>query len=91
MKKLVPLLCLVALLPLGGCVVYGPGPARNAAWAYYDRGYDRGNRGYDRPVLYGEDPSPNYGEYPPAYRDGEYDPPDDPDNGYYDPYYDYGY
>lgn len=84
MKKLVPLFCLVALLPLGGCVVYGPGPARNAAWAYYDHGYDRGNRGYDRPILYGE-------EYAPAYQEGEYGPPDQVDNGYYDSYYDYGY
>lgn len=88
MKKLIPLLCLVALLPLGGCVVYGPGPARNAAWAYYDHGYDRGNRGYDRPVLYGEEPGPTYGDYPPPA--AEYGP-HDYDRGYYDSYYDYGY
>jgi hypothetical protein len=88
MKKLVPLFCLVALLPLSGCVVYGPGPARNAAWAYYDHGYDRGNRGYDRPVLYGEEPTPYYGDDDaPPYDGGA--PPDD--NGYYDSYYDYGY
>lgn len=86
MKKLVPLLCLVALLPLGGCAVYGPGPTRNAAWAYYDHGYDHGNRGYDRPVLYGEEPASYYGDYPPP----EYGLPGY-DNGYYDSYYNYGY
>jgi hypothetical protein len=86
MKKLVPLFCLVALLPLGGCVVYGPGPARNEAWAYYDHGYDRGNRGYDRPVLYGEVSAPYYGDDARPYGDA---PPDD--NGYYDSYYNYGY
>jgi len=85
MKKLVPLFCLVALLPLGGCVVYGPGPARNEAWAYYDHGYDRGNRGYDRPVLYGEESAPGNDDARP-YGDA---PPDD--NGYYDSYYNYGY
>jgi hypothetical protein len=90
MKKLVPLFCLAALLPLGGCVVYGPGPARNAAWAYYDHGYDRGNRGYDRPVLYGEEPASYYGDdYAHPYDGGA--PPDYDDNGYYDSYYDYGY
>ena len=90
MKKFVPLFCLVALLPLGGCVVYGPGPARNAAWAYYDHGYDRGNRGYDRPVLYGEEPaSYNGDDYARAYDGGA--PPDYDDNGYYDSYYEYGY
>ena len=88
MKKLIPLFCLVALIPLGGCVVYGPGPARNAAWAYYDHGYDRGNRGYDRPVLYGEESAPG-DDYVRAYDDGA--PPDYDDNGYYDSYYEYGY
>lgn len=87
MKKLVSLLCLAALLPLGGCVVYGAGPARNAAWTYYDHGYDRGNRGYDRPVLFGEEPAPTYGNYYPLPQDG----PPDHDSGYYDSYYDYGY
>ena len=89
MKKLVPLFCLVALLPLGGCVVYGPGPARNAAWAYYDHGYDRGNRGYDRPVLYGEESTSYNGDYARPYDGGA--PPDYDDNGYYDSYYEYGY
>jgi hypothetical protein len=82
MKKLAA--CLVALLPLGGCVVYGPGPARNDAWAYYDFGYDRGHRGYDKPVLYGD-------YAPPDYDNGGYAPPGYDDNGYYDSYYDYGY
>lgn len=90
MKKLVPLLCLAALLPLGACVVYPPGPARTAAWAYYDHGYDRGNRGYDRPSLYGEEPVPYDGDYLPAYPDDAYGPPGY-DSGYYDSYYDYGY
>lgn len=84
MKKLVPLFCLAVLVPLGGCAVYGP--ARHQAWAYYDHGYDRGNRGYDRPVLYGEEPAPYDGDYPPP----DNGPPDY-DSGYYEPYYDYGY
>lgn len=90
MKKLATLLSLVALLPLGACAVYGPGPARNEAWAYYDHGYDRGNRGYDRPVPYGEEPESHYGDYPPPYQDDRYGPTGY-DSGYYDSYYDYGY
>jgi hypothetical protein len=54
MKKLAAAMCLAGLLPLGGCVVYGPGPAANPAWANYDFTYDYGLSGYDRPVLYGD-------------------------------------
>lgn len=40
------LLPLAILLPLAGCAM-SPG-----AWAYYDRRYDNGWEGYDRPVTY---------------------------------------
>ena len=53
MKKFATAICLAALLPLGGCVVYGPGPSANPAWANYDHTYDYGLSGYDRPVVYG--------------------------------------
>ena len=36
MKKLAAILAIAALPMLGGCVVYGTGPAGNAAWANYD-------------------------------------------------------
>lgn len=52
MKKFATAILLAALLPLGGCVVYGPGPAANPAWANYDHSYDYGLSGYDRPVIY---------------------------------------
>lgn len=54
MKKLAAAICL-ALPLLGGCVVYGPGPADNAAWANYDFTYDYGHKGYDRPITYRSD------------------------------------
>jgi hypothetical protein len=48
MKKLAAILAIAALPMLGGCVVYGTGPAGNAAWANYDHTYDYGHKGYDR-------------------------------------------
>lgn len=65
MKKFATAILLAALLPLGACTVYGPGPAANGAWANYDFTYDYGHKGYDRPVFYG-----NYG--PSAYYGGGY-------------------
>ena len=53
MKKLAAILAIAALPMLGGCVVYGTGPAGNAAWANYDHTYDYGHKGYDRPITYG--------------------------------------
>ena len=53
MKKLAAILAIAALPTLGGCVVYGTGPAGNAAWANYDHTYDYGHKGYDRPIVYG--------------------------------------
>ena len=67
MKKLLPAIVLAALLPLGGCVVYGPGPAPGPAWAHYDFGYDFQQGGYGPggycPPGYG-DPYAYYGGYP---------------------------
>jgi len=46
MKKLAILTVLAALLPLGGCVVYGLGPSPGGAWANYDGGYEYALGGY---------------------------------------------
>src|SRR5476651_1912825 len=46
MKKLAILTVLAALLPLGGCVVYGLGPSYGGAWANYDGSYEYGLGGY---------------------------------------------
>jgi hypothetical protein len=66
MKKLVPAIILAALLPLGGCTVYGLGPAGGGAWANYDYGYDFQQGGYGPggycPPGYG-DPNAYYGGY----------------------------
>jgi hypothetical protein len=51
MKKLAAI-CLAALPLLGGCTVYGLGPAPNPAWAGYDYSYEYGLNGYDRPITY---------------------------------------
>lgn len=89
MKKFAAAICLAALLPLGGCVVYGPGPAPNGAWANYDFTYDYGLKGYDRPVVYGAGygyaggNGGGYGEYGVGVGYG--------DNGRYGSYYSYGY
>lgn len=67
MKKLAAAICF-ALPLLGGCVVYGPGPADNAAWANYDFTYDYGHKGYDRPITYRSDYA--YGGYSGGYSSG---------------------
>jgi hypothetical protein len=46
MKKLAILTVLAALLPLGGCVVYGVGPSPGGAWANYDGSYEYALGGY---------------------------------------------
>lgn len=87
MKKLAAAICLAALLPLGGCVVYGPGPAPNGAWANYDFNAQYGLSGYDRPVVYGG----GYG-YAGGYGHGGYDAGVGyGDDGAYGSYYSYGY
>lgn len=57
MKKLATLLCLAALLPLGGCA-YG---YSSGAWAGYDPSFDNGYKGYERPVHYRDDYNPYAG------------------------------
>ena len=46
MNRLAVAIAVAALLPLAGCAM-SPG-----AWAYYDRRYDNGWEGYERPVVY---------------------------------------
>jgi hypothetical protein len=46
MKKFATILFLAALLPLGACTVYGPGPSYGGAWANYDPNYEVGYGGY---------------------------------------------
>ena len=46
MKKFAIALFLAALLPLGACTVYGPGPSYGGAWANYDPNYEVGYGGY---------------------------------------------
>lgn len=41
---------ILALLPLAGCAA--PYGSSSGAWAYYDRDYDWGHDGYDRPMSY---------------------------------------
>jgi len=53
-RKALPL---AALLPLAGCAM-SPG-----AWAYYDRRYDNGWEGYERPIaISSNNPVTNYGD-----------------------------
>lgn len=102
MKKLAGILALAALPMLGGCVVYGTGPAGNAAWANYDHTYDYGHKGYDRPVIYGNSFGfvPSYGAgfsagygagYGGAYGGVQADIDVGGGDGYYDSYYGSGY
>jgi hypothetical protein len=106
MKKLAAILAIAALPMLSGCVVYGTGPAGNAAWANYDHTYDYGHKGYDRPITYGNSFgfdagygggfSAGYGAgYGGAYGGGYGGVQADIDvgggNGYYDSYYGSGY
>jgi len=96
MKKLAAAICL-ALPLLGGCVVYGPGPADNAAWANYDFAYDYGHKGYDRPITYRSDYAygGGYGAgYGGGYSAGYGGVQADigiGNGGYYGSYYDHGY
>jgi hypothetical protein len=96
MKKLAAAICL-ALPLLGGCVVYGPGPAANGAWAGYDHGYEYGLSGYDRPVTYRNDYAygGGYGGGFSAGYNGGYGGVQAEvgvgNGGYYGSYYDYGY
>ena len=46
MKKLATAIFLAAALPLGGCTVYGLGPAPDGAWANYDGSYEYALGGY---------------------------------------------
>ena len=46
MNKFATAILLAALLPLGGCTVYGLGPAPGGAWANYDGSYDYALGGY---------------------------------------------
>lgn len=66
MKKLATAIFLAALLPLGGCVVYGLGPGYGGAWADYDGSYEYNLGGYGPggycPPGYG-DPYAYYGGY----------------------------
>ncbi|MEY4708183.1 MAG: hypothetical protein RJB58_1906 [Pseudomonadota bacterium] len=87
MKKLAAAICL-ALSLLGGCVVYGPGPAANGAWAGYDSGYEYGLSGYDRPITYRSDYAYS-GGYGAGY--GVQAEIGVGNGGYYGSYYDYGY
>ena len=100
MKKLAAAICL-ALPLLGGCVVYGPGPADNAAWANYDFNAQYGLSGYDRPITYshgygggyGYGPGVGYGfgaGYSSGYGGVEADIGFG-NGGYYGSYYDHGY
>lgn len=93
MKTLAAILAVAALPMLGGCTVYGTGPAGNAAWANYDHTYDYGHKGYDRPVIYGN----SFG-FTPSYGGGAYggvqadiDVGGGYGDGYYDSYYGSGY
>ncbi len=100
MKKFAAAICL-ALPLLGGCVVYGPGPAANGAWAGYDHGYEYGLSGYDRPVTYRNDYAygggygAGYGGGFSAGYDGGHGGVQADigvgNGGYYGSYYDYGY
>jgi len=92
MKKFAAAICL-ALPLLGGCTVYGPGPAPNGAWANYDFTYDYGHKGYDRPITYRSDYAYG-GGFSAGYDGGHGGVQADIDignGGYYGSYYDYGY
>jgi hypothetical protein len=65
MKKLATAILLAAGLPLGGCTVYGLGPAPGGAWANYDGSYEYALGGYGPGGYcpgYG-DPNAYYGGY----------------------------
>jgi hypothetical protein len=66
MKKLATLLILAATATMGGCTVYGLGPAPGGAWANYDGSYEYNLGGYGPggvcPPGFG-DPYASYGGY----------------------------
>ncbi len=98
MKTIAAILAIAALPMLGGCTVYGTGPAGNAAWANYDHTYDYGHKGYDRPIIYGNSFGfgAGYGAgfsggYGGAYGGVQADIDVGGGPGYYDSYYGSGY
>ena len=50
MNRLAAAISFAALLPLAGCAT--PYGYSKGAWAYYDRDFDFGQEGYQRPVTY---------------------------------------
>ena len=50
MNRLAAAISFAALLPLAGCAT--PYGYSKGAWAYYDRDFDSGQEGYQRPITY---------------------------------------
>lgn len=74
MDRLAAAIALAALLPLAGCATpYGGSPG---AWAYYDKDYAYGQKGYERPIIYA---SSTYGEA--AHERGDGVRPNPPSSG----------
>ncbi len=50
MNKLAAAIAFAALLPLAGCAT--PYGSSKGAWAYYDRDFESGQEGHQRPITY---------------------------------------